>query len=293
MTTNSLSRRGFAATGVAFTGLCAASPASPILAQGRDITRFLVGASAGGPVEAYARVIAEHMSKTLGQTIIVETKPGANGSVAAQNVVDAPADGRTIWIGTQSMIEINPLVYSGLRWTADDFTVLMKGLEGPIGLVVHPGVPANTLPEFIDWVKKNPNKLSFSTYSAGTSAHFLGVQMNEKFGVDLTHAPYRGSAPQVTDLIAGHAPIGFVQIPSVLPHIQAGTLRAIATTGPKRFGMLPNTPTFTELGHPDFLATVWYGVIVRASTPDDVKAKIVAAAQAAHADPQVRAALAP
>ena len=289
MNSTELSRRSFA-TGAAALGAVAASPA---VAQTREITRFIIGAAPGGPVEGYARVVAEHMSKTLGQTIVVETKPGANGSIAAQTITDAPADGRTIWIGTQSMIEINHLVYAGLRWSPSDFTVLMKGLEGPIGLVVNPAVPAKTFAEFIDWVKKNPNKLSFTTYSAGTSAHFLGVQFNEKFGVDLTHAPYRGSAPQVADLVAGHAQIGFVQMPSVMSQLEAGTLRAIVTTGARRFSPLPDVPTLVELGYPEFLATVWYGLMVRADTPAAVKAKIIDAAKAAHADADVRKALAP
>ena len=292
MKITTLDRRAFAAGGATLAASLLA-PATRARAQGRDITRFVIGAAPGGPVEVYARVIAEHMGKTLGQTIVIEMKPGANGVIAAQIVADAPADGHTIWIGTQSMIEINPLVYPDLRWKASDFTVLMKGLEGPIGLVVHPGVPAKTFPEFIDWVRKNPGKLAYSTYSAGTSAHFLGAQMNEKFGLDMTHSPYRGSAPQVTDLLAGHARIGFVQIPGVLPQIEAGNLRAIVTTGAKRFAPLPDTPTLVELGYPDFLATVWYGLIVRATTPDDVKARIVEAAKLAHADPQVRATLAP
>lgn len=271
----------------------AAAFAAPALGQQRETIRFLIGAAPGGPVEGYARVIAEHMQKTLGATIVVETKPGANGSIAAQTIVELPPDGKTLWIGTQSMIEINHLVYANVKFQPSDFTVLMKGLEGPIGLVVNPNVPAKTFPEFIDWVKKNPGKLSFTTYSAGTSAHFLGVQFNERFGTDLTHAPYRGSAPQVQDLIAGHAQIGFVQMPGVMAQIEAGTLRPIVTTGAKRFGPLPDTPTLVELGYPDFLATVWYGLMVRHDMPDAIKQRFIDAAKLAHADPDVRKALAP
>ena len=159
-------------------------------------------------------------------------------------------------------------------------------------MLFRSNVPAKTFPEFIDWVKKNPGKLSFTTYSAGTSAHFLGVQFNERFGVDLTHAPYRGSAPQVQDLVAGHAQIGFVQMPSVMSQIEAGTLRPIVTTGAKRFAPLPNVPTLVELGYPDFLATVWYGLMVRHDTPEAIKQKFIDAAKLAHADPDVRKALA-
>lgn len=278
-------RRAFAAAGAAFAALALRAPA---FAQSQSVTRFIVGASAGGPVEAYARVIADHMQRTLGSTIIVEVRPGANGSLAAQVVADAPADGRTVWIGTQSMIEINPLVYPGLRWGAEDFTVLMKGLEGPIGLVAHPSAPAKTLAELVAWAKANPGRLSISSYSPGTPGHFLCVQLNERFGLDLVHVPYRGSAPQVTDLMAGQVLIGFTQLPGVLSQIAAGAIRAVATTGAARFAALPDVPTFTELGYPDFLASVWYGIIVRVNTPEDIQAGIVAAAALAHADPKVR-----
>jgi tripartite-type tricarboxylate transporter receptor subunit TctC len=180
-----------------------------------------------------------------------------------------------------------------LRWKPSDFLPLIKGVEAPIAIVVNPNVPAKTLDELVGWVKANPGTLSFTSYSPGTPGHFLGAQMNEKFGLDMGHVPYRGSAQQVNDLIAGHAKIGFVQIASVLPFIAAGQLRAIATTGATRYGALPNTPTFTELGHPDFLATVWYGLVIRSTTPPEIVAKLLDAAKRAHADPQVRAALAP
>jgi tripartite-type tricarboxylate transporter receptor subunit TctC len=257
------------------------------LAQSGTI-RFIVGAPAGGAISPYARLIADHMEKTLGQSIIVENKPGANGTISAQWVVDQPADGRVVWVGTQAMTEINPTAYHHLKWTIDDFVPLIKGVESAPVLVTHPSVPANTLDELVAWVKKNPGKLSYASWSPGTPSAFLGYQLNEKFGLDLTHVPYRGSAPQTSDLVAGHALLGFGQMQTTLPHIRSGKLNAIATTGAQRSPHHPNVPTFAELGYPDFTASVWFGLLVKAGTPQPAVDRLLAAAKAAHADPAIR-----
>lgn len=255
------------------------------------VIRFIVGAPAGGAIDPYARLIANRMSKTLGQTIIVENKPGANGTISAQWVADQPADGHVVWVGTQAMTEINPTAYHHLKWTIDDFVPLIKGVEAPAVLVVHPSVPAKNLAELIAWIKKNPGKLSYASWSPGTPSAFLGYELNEKFGLDLTHVPYRGSAPQTTDLIAGHALLGFAQMQQSLPHIRNGELRAIAITSAKRSKLLPDVPTFAELGYPAFTATVWFGLLVKRGTPQAAVDRLLAAAKAAHADPTVRAIL--
>ena len=277
---------------LAFAAACAlAAPARAQLAGG-DI-KFVIGAAPGGPVEAYARIVAEPMSRALGANIVMDIRPGANGVVAAQGVQDQPADGHTVWIATQSMIEINPFVYDGLRWKIDDFVPVLKGVEAPIALVVNPEVPAKTLPELLDWAKKNNGKLSISNYSPGTPGHFLAVQMNQRFGLDMAQVSYKGSTPQITDTLGGQVKLGFFQTAPVIPHIQSGALRAIAVTSAKRFAALPDTPTFAELGYPDFLATVWYGMLVKKGTPPEFIARFEAAAKAAHADPKVRSLLAP
>ncbi|MPZ58715.1 MAG: tripartite tricarboxylate transporter substrate binding protein [Rhizobiales bacterium] len=264
----------------------AASPAHAQALSG--IIRFIVGAPTGGAIDPYARMIADHMAKTLGQSIIVENKPGANGTISAQWVVDQPADGRVVWVGTQAMTEINPSAYRHLKWTIDDFVPLIKGVESAPVLVVHPSVPAKTLPELVAWVKQNPGKLSYASWSPGTPSAFLGYQLNEKFGLDLTHVPYRGSAPQTSDLIAGHALVGFGQMQSTLPHIRSSKLRAIAMTGSNRSPRLPEVPTFAELGYPDFTATVWFGLLVKSGTPQPVVDRLLAAAKAAHANPAIK-----
>ena len=253
--------------------------------------RFIVGAPAGGAIDPYARVIADHMAKRLGRAVIVENKPGANGNISAQHIVDAPADGTLVWVGTAAMTEINPSAYSNLRWSIEDFIPVIKGVESAPVLVTHPSVPAKTLAQLVAWVKSNSGKLSYASWSPGTPSAFLGFQLAERFGLDLSHVPYRGSAPQTTDLIAGHALLGFAQAQSSLAPLRAGQLRAIATTGPARSRFLPDTPTFAELGYPEFTATVWFGLLVRAGTPPEMVANLLDAAKAAHADPEIRAKL--
>lgn len=270
--------------------LAASTIGAAVKAEPADqgIIKFIVGAPAGGAIDPYARLIADQMGKTLKQTIVVENKAGANGTLSAQWVVDQPADGHVVWVGTQAMTEINPSAYHHLRWTINDFIPLIKGVESPIVLVVHPSVPAKNLAELVAWIKKNPGKLSYASWSPGTPSAFLGYQLNDKFGLDLTHVPYRGSAPQTTDLLAGHALIGFAQMQSSLPHIKAGRLRAIAITSAKRSKHLPDVPTFAELGYPDFTATVWFGLLVKAGTPEPAVTRLINAAKTAHDDPEVR-----
>jgi tripartite-type tricarboxylate transporter receptor subunit TctC len=253
--------------------------------------RFIVGLAAGGAVDPYARIIAEHMSKTLGQTIIVENKPGAGGNISAQYMVENPANGTLIWVSTQALTEINPSAYSNLRWSIDDFLPLIKGVEAPLVLVAHPSVPAGNFAEFIAWAKANRGKLSYSSYTAGTPSHFLGFQLNQKFDLDLTHVPYRGSGLQVTGLIAGHSLFGFAQVNSSLPQIGAGTLKALAVTGPARDHALSDVPSFAELGHPEFTAKVWFGLLIKAGTPPAIVDRLTEAAKLAHADPAVKAKL--
>ena len=272
---------------LALFGAALAGASSAVLAQGGTI-RFLVGLVPGGAVDPYARIIAEQMSRILGQTIIVENKPGAGGNISAQMMVEAPADGRMIWVSTQALTEINPNAYSNLRWSIDDFLPIIKGVQAPLVFVAHPSVPASNFAEFVAWAKANRGKLTYASYSAGTPSHFLGFLLNEKFDLDLTHVPYRGSGLQVNGLIAGHSLFGFAQVNSTLPQKRAGALKVFAVTGPERDRSMPDVPTFAEFGYPDFTARVWFGLLVKAGTPPDIVTRLTKAAKAAHADPEVR-----
>ena len=266
----------------AFNSACAQPRSSPPI-------RVLVPTAAGGAIDPYARLVAEQMGKALGRVVIVEHKPGGNGNVAYQFVLNEPADGNLIQVATQSSTEINPSAFSDPKWSLNDFIPLIRGVTAPLVLVAHPSVPATTFAELIAWIKKNPGKLSYSSYSAGTPSHFLGFQLSERFGLDLVHVPSRNSGAQATDLIAGHVLFGFGQVQTTLPHIAAGKLKAIAVTSPAPSRHLPNVPTFAELGHPEFTTAVWFGLIVRAGTPPDVVASLLHAAKTAHANPDVKA----
>lgn len=257
------------------------------LAQSNTI-RLIIGTAPGGAIDPYARLIADPMAKALGQAVIVEYKPGANGNNSAQFIADQPADGQYIWVGTQAFTEINPNAFTNQRWSIDDFTPFIRGVEAPLVFVVHPDVPAKTFAEFLAWARQNKGKLSYASYQPGTPSHFLGYQLNEKFDLDLTHVPYRGSGLQATALVAGHSQFGFAQLNSTAPQHEMGKLRILATTGPTRHKLIPHVPTFAELGYPEFTARVWFGLLIKKGTPAGLINRYVEAAKAAHANPEVR-----
>src|SRR5712672_915974 len=218
-----MNRRTFLATATVFAG--SLTSASAQVNASRPI-RVIVGTPPGGAVDPYARLIAEHMARSLGRVIIVENKPGAGMNIAAEFVANAPADGNLILTGTQALTEINPSARSDPKWVLDDFIPLIRGVTAPLVLVTHPSVPARTLAELVAWIKQNPGKLGYSSYESGTPSHFLGFQLNERFGLDLVHVPTRGSGPQATDLMAGHVLFGFAQLQPTMAHIKAGKLTA-------------------------------------------------------------------
>jgi tripartite-type tricarboxylate transporter receptor subunit TctC len=269
--------------------LLAAPAVAPTAALAQSgVIRVIIGVPAGGAIDPYARMIAAHMAKTMGQPIIIENKPGASGNIAAQYIADQPADGSILWLGTQAFTEILPNVFKNSRWSIDNFHPIIRGIEAPLVFVTHPSVPANSFAEFLKWAKENKGKLSYSSYQAGTPSHFLGYQINEKFDLDLTHVPFGGSGLQATALLGGHSLFGFAQVNSSLPHVRAGKLKALGTTGPKRDRSLPDVPTFAELGYPEFTAKVWFGLLVKEGTPPDTVKRLTEAAVAAHADPENR-----
>jgi tripartite-type tricarboxylate transporter receptor subunit TctC len=285
-----MNRRTLITSVAAFTGsLCGLVP---VLAQNSSrLIRVLVPLAPGGAVDPYARLVADQMAKSLGRVVIVEHKPGANGNVGHQFAAREPADGSLIIATTQAMTEINPSAFRDAKWSLDDFIPLIRGVEAPLVLVAHPSVPAKTLDELVTWVKRNPGKLSYSSYTAGTPSHFLGFQFNQRFGLDLVHVPAKGSGFQATDLMAGHVLFGFAQVQSTMQLIQEGKLNAIAVTSAARSRFLPNVPSFAELGHSEFTSTVWFGLMVRAGTPPAAVESLLNAAKTAHANPDVRAKL--
>jgi tripartite-type tricarboxylate transporter receptor subunit TctC len=286
-----MNRRAFLTT--AATTVLGVGALSSALAQSASSgpVRVVVITAPGGAMDAYARLVSEHMAKTLRRVVIVEYKPGANGNIAYRFVANAPPDGELILVGTQATSEINPSAFSEPGWSLNDFNPLIRGVTAPLVLVAHPSVPAKTLPDLVTWIKKNPGKLSYSSYTAGTPSHFLGSQLNKRFGLDLVHVPSRNSGAQATEMIAGHVLFGFAQMQTTLPHIDTGKLNAIAVTSPARSRFLPDVLSFKELGYDEFTAAIWFGLLIRAGTPAPVVTRLLDAAKAAHADPDVRSRL--
>jgi tripartite-type tricarboxylate transporter receptor subunit TctC len=270
-------------------GSAAAVLARPLgaFAQANTI-KFVIGTAPGGAIDPYARIVADPMAKALKETIIVEYKPGANGNASARYIAEQPADGALVWVGTQAFTEINPSVFSNQHWSIDDFVEIIRGVEAPLVFAAHPSVPANTFAEFLTWAKANKGKLSYASYQPGTPSHFLGYQLNEKFDLDLTHVPYRGSGLQATALVGGQSLFGFAQVNSTMPMAEAGKLKLLAITNPTRYRFLPNVPTFAELGHPEFTAKVWFGLFVKKGTPDALIKRYTEAAKVAHNDADVK-----
>lgn len=275
---------------LAMSALAACTPAFfslPALAQSwpaKPVT-LVVGTPAGDAIDVYARALAEQLAKQTGGTFLVDNKAGANGNISAEYVLRAPADGYTLWIGTASMLTINPAVFSQLRWKPGDFKPLIKGVEAPLVLVAHPSVPANNIEQLAGWIRAQGGKSAYASFSPGTPSHFLGYQLGEKLKLDLVHVPYKGTGPQVNDILAGQAPIGFTQLVAAIPHITAGKLRAIAVTGAQRSRFLPQVPTLAELGHPDLTTTIWFGLFAPAATPQALRDTIQTAARNVQADP--------
>jgi tripartite-type tricarboxylate transporter receptor subunit TctC len=273
-------RRAFLVTALAVLSSAAQAQSNTV--------RFIIGTAPGGAIDPYARIVADPMAKALKETIIVEYKPGANGNASARYIAEQPADGALVWVGTQAFTEINPSVFSNQHWSIDDFVEIIRGVEAPLVFAAHPSVPANTFAEFLTWAKANKGKLSYASYQPGTPSHFLGYQLNEKFDLDLTHVPYRGSGLQATALVGGQSLFGFAQVNSTMPMAEAGKLKLLAITNPTRYRFLPNVPTFAELGHPEFTAKVWFGLFVKKGTPDALIKRYTDAAKVAHNDADVK-----
>ncbi len=279
---------------LALAGACLLSPwaasAQGPAWPGKPVT-LIVGTPPGGAIDAYARALAQQLGKVTGGTFLVDYKPGANGNISAEFVQKAQPDGHTLWIGTQSMMTINPSVYPALRWQPSGFKPIAKGVEAPLVLVSHPSVPARALDELVKWAAANRDKAAYSSFSPGTPSHFLGYQLNQRFKLDMAHIAYKGSAPQITDLLGGQVPLGFTQLQSVIPHVQSGKLNAIAVTSPQRSRHLPQVPTLAELGYKELNTTIWFGLLAPAAAPKAVLEAIAAATQKAQADGDYRARL--
>jgi tripartite-type tricarboxylate transporter receptor subunit TctC len=223
----------------------------------------------GGPTDMVARVLAQQVSEQIGQTIVVDNRPGANANIGNAMVAKAPADGYTILYNTSS-IALSPSLYKKLSYSVKDLAPVVLTATVPMALVVNPKVPAKNVAEFIAHAKANPGKLTYGSAGAGNTTHLTAFRMAQGFGIDARHVPYKGSAPADADLVAGHIDFMTDTINSVAPFINDGKLRLLAVSTAKRLENFPNAPTLAESGLKGFDVGAWQGVMVPAKTPKPI-----------------------
>jgi tripartite-type tricarboxylate transporter receptor subunit TctC len=233
----------------------------------------------GGAVDIASRATSAELTKILGQPVAVENKPGAGGNLGGADAARSAPDGYTLFMTTSGIQAINPALYAKMPFDPNkDLAPVAPLVSLNNVLVVHPSVPAKSVKEVIDLAKKEPGKWTYASSGNGTTIHMSGAMFTQLTGTDILHIPYKGSAPAVTDLLAGQTHMMFDNIPSALPHIKAGKLRALATTGAKRDAALPDLPTLAEAGVKNYESGVWFGLSVPAGTPRDIIQRLNAAA---------------
>lgn len=236
---------------------------------------WVVPYPAGGGSDVVARTLAEPMGKALGQTIVVNNKPGAATNIGADYVARAKADGHVMLTADTATLAANPSLYAKLPYNAEkDFATVGLMARFPMILVVNPAVPAKTLAEFIAWAKKQPDGVNYATPGAGSPHHLATELFRERSGLKLAHVPYRGAAPAVQDVVGGQVSFMFVDTATGYPHIQSGKLRAIGVASPKRLSSFGTIPTLAEQGLKGFEAFAWQGLVVPAATPADAVAAL-------------------
>jgi tripartite-type tricarboxylate transporter receptor subunit TctC len=251
--------------------------------------KVVIGFPAGGPLDQHARLLTDRLQQVLGQNIIVDYKAGAGGSVGAQFVATAPADGYTILLANTGTMVINPALYPKLPYgTLKDFAPIARTAQQPLALVVHPDVPTKTIQEFIAYAKKNPGKLNYGSAGNGGISHLVPEMFKQATGSYMVHIPYRGSAPAFTDLMAGQVQFMAESVPQAAQYAKQGKVRALAVTSKARNPALPDTPTLIEVGVKDFDVVGFYGFLAPVATPKDVVAKLSAAFKTVLENPDVR-----
>lgn len=250
-----MKRRLFVGAAAALT----ATAALPLRAQGRTVT-LVVGAAPGGTTDISARMLAEPLSKVLGVPVVVDNRAGGNGNIAGQLVARAPADGNTLLVQYSGYQSITPLLQPVAGFDpGKDLKAIGHLIDAPQVMVVRPGFPANNFKEFLAYVKANPGKVNYASSGNGALQHVTTELLKDLTKTYMTHIPYRGTGPALTDLLAGTVDLTITTPPPLLPHIRAGKLRALMVTGKTRLASLPDVPTATEMGVP-LVASSWFAV---------------------------------
>ena len=250
--------------------LCAATLAGAQQFPAKPL-RLIVPFPPGGGNDTVARAIAQQLGPDLGQPVVVENRPGAGGSVGAEMAAKSPPDGHTLFLAGVGSHAVNPNLHPNLPYDAiKDFAPITLVASAPSVLVVNPGVPARSVAELTAYARANPGKLNYASNGNGSAAQLAAAMYESMAGVRMVHVPYKGIAPALTDLLSGEVQLMFGTIVALVPHIQAGKLRALAVTSRKRSSLLTEVPTLAESGLPDYEAGSWYGILAPAGTPREV-----------------------
>ena len=285
-----LTRRSMLATSVA--GLSAPGlMLNPALAQSSKLSRIIIGFPAGGGVDVALRPLVQKMEKGYPGGLIIESKAGAATRLAAEYVKSSPPDGMTMLFTTDFTLTLFPFSYKKLNYDPiADFTPVAVVCSSPLVLCVGPSVPdsVKTPADLVAWCKADPKQATYSSSGSGTTPHFTGVMFSKAINLPLLHVPYKGSAPALVDVMGGQIPFTFTTMQESLPRLGAGRLRALATTGAKRSGFLPDVPTMVESGYKDVVAQPWLGLFMPAKTPDAIVARASELVNEALKQPEVK-----
>lgn len=279
-----------AAAAIALIAVISVLGGPPVLAQAwpSKAIRIILAGPAGGTLDVTARLLAEAMKKELGSVVIVDPRPGGAGAIAINELLAASRDGHTLLVGPNSLVSEIPHIVRLKVDAATAMTPLAELARSGLILVCTPSLPVNSLPELIAQFRTNPATRSYASYSPGTMSHILGLQLGKIAGTDLTHVGYKGSPLALADVMGGHVPWMFDGIPTALPLIRAGRLKALAVSLPSRSPLLPDVPTVAELGYPQLEAIVWIGLWVTPDVPSAVQARLRDVALKATMDPAMR-----
>jgi tripartite-type tricarboxylate transporter receptor subunit TctC len=251
--------------------------------------RIIVGLAPGGTTDVFTRILAQRLTESWGQQVIVDNRPGASGMIGGEVVAKAAPDGYTLLVSPQTSLAVAPALYGKAPYdTAKDFAPVTLLGSTPLLMIVHPSFPAKTFAEFMALAKKPGEQLTFGSGGIGSSPHMAGELLKARLGIRMTHVPYKGESPAIADTMGGQIPIMFGNLPVAVPHVKSGRLRALANTTAKRSPLAPQVPTVSESGVGDFEIATWYGMLAPAGVSPELVTRLQRDASRVLSHPETR-----